>query len=429
MGVSDVAESPAKKTVLVNPLKVSPAMGASFALQSIKGAFPLIHAAPGCTFLAKVLMTSHLNEPIAMGGTDIQEMDTILGASDLLEEKIQEALNQEGVEMVAVISTALSEVRGEDVKGTVNVFRDKGLPVYFIEAPDFAGGFSEGYAAAIESIVEHIPVREHHENAEMGTVNLIPAPHHTAADVEEIKRYIETFGLKVITLPDSSISINGARDKYGKLPLTGTSLDDIARMGSSFATISFGLQMKHAGDLLGERSGVPHFNLASVTGMKATDEFIELLMKLSGAPVPEFIRRGRNILKDALVDAHLHVMNQDAAVALELGHYLDLKEFLHETGLRVTEIIVPHRKKELAKLDKDARKGDLGDLELALRNKKALILSNSHAAMAAHHTGNTLIRMGFPVFDRLGSEMVSRVGYTDSARFVFEIVNALLGAH
>lgn len=423
-------ESTMGKPVSINPLKTSPGLGAAAAIQGFRQAFPLFHAGPGCTFLSKVVLTGHMREPVALLGTDIKEMSTIFGGIELLETRIQEVIDKQNPSILAVISTSLSDVRGEDVEGAVNSIRQSGNKnVIHIPAPDFRGGYAEGFTKAIE-----IVVRSFANNGPTipGRLNIFPAPFMTAADMEEILEIVSSFGFTGVAIPDKSISVDGSKDSFSAASLEGTELEDVELSGRAEASISFGMHNTIAGDYLQETFDVPHFKLEGVTGLEATDRLISVLMKISGRDPSPFIKRQRKRLVDAMVDTHLFLFGKRAAIGLDTDHLISFKSFLDEIG-----IDSPYLRCGTAPSGKEAypfeiESGDLDDLELLMIEgmKKGepvnLLIANSHGQEIARRTGVIHYRTGFPIFDRFGEELKSRAGYRGTMNLLFEIANRFM---
>ena len=73
-----------------------------------------------------------------------------------------------------------------------------------------------------------------------------------------------------------------------------------------------------------------------------------------------------------------------------------------------------------AALATDARRLEDGGAEL--------LVASSHGAAAARRLGIPLLRLGFPVVDRLGAQHLTSVGYRGSLRLLFAAANELLAA-
>ncbi|MBI5328354.1 MAG: nitrogenase iron-molybdenum cofactor biosynthesis protein NifN [Deltaproteobacteria bacterium] len=422
------------KTLTVNPLKTSPALGAAYALQGIKGAIALFHAAPGCTFLGKVLMTQHVKEPVGLVGTDIKEMPTIMGGLDELKNKILDVTEKFKPSVIGVIGTALSEVRGEDVetvmssefgvgsknkqsKGFHSELRTHNSELIYIPCPDYMGGFDDGYAKAVEVMLENM--------AEAGPVisdqiNILPSAFLTIGDLEEIKETVSAFGLKPVVLPDLSLSMDGSKARYGILPLDGLHIEEIKRMGRAAATIAIGKSMQKAGEILRQKFKTPLYSFGGLTGLEAMDEFIKLLMNLSGKDAPENIRRWRKRLIDGMVDTHLIMADKKIAIGLDGDMPSGISSFCREMGMSlIADCPSPF---PLPSGERVRERGDLEDLEDMARDAD-LLIANSHGKEISDRLGIPLLRMGFPVYDRFGETLKVRVGYRGTLNFLFDMAN------
>ena len=71
--------------------------------------------------------------------------------------------------------------------------------------------------------------------------------------------------------------------------------------------------------------------------------------------------------------------------------------------------------------------GDLGDFE-AMAEGADLLVTHSHGRQASERLGIPLMRVGFPIFDRLGSQHKLRVGYEGARNLIFEAANIFEGA-
>jgi nitrogenase molybdenum-iron protein NifN len=60
------------------------------------------------------------------------------------------------------------------------------------------------------------------------------------------------------------------------------------------------------------------------------------------------------------------------------------------------------------------------------RHKPDLLMGSSKGYRLAHALGIPLLRVGFPIHDRLGAGRILHVGYRGTTRLFDELVNALL---
>jgi nitrogenase molybdenum-iron protein NifN len=69
--------------------------------------------------------------------------------------------------------------------------------------------------------------------------------------------------------------------------------------------------------------------------------------------------------------------------------------------------------------------GDLEDLEKGALECD-LLITHAHGRQASERLGKPLLRIGFPVFDRIGNAHKRMVGYRGTMDFIFEFANTML---
>lgn len=425
------------KAAAVNPLKSSQPLGAAFAYLGVDGAVPLFHGSQGCTSFALVLFVRHFKETIPLQTTAMDEIATILGGADHLEEAILNLKSRTKPKLIGVCTTALVETRGEDFAGDLAAIKARraadlaGTEVVLAQTPDFDGAIEEGWAKAVTAMIEGITDRAPGRRAEPGhraerdRVNILPGWHLTVADIEHLRAMVEAFGLDPVILPDVSGSLDGTvPDRWIPTTYGGTSIDDIRTLGDARHTIAIGEHMRAPAARLAELTGVDYSLFRDLTGLKAVDRFVMLLSELSGRPVPAGIRRRRAQAQDALLDGHFHFGGKRIAIAAEPDHLYALACFFTGLGADIhAAVTTTGHSKILERIPCDSvQVGDLGDLE-RLATGADLIVTHSHGRQAAERLGLPLMRVGFPIFDRLGSQHLLSVGYQGLRDLIFRTSN------
>jgi len=425
---------PSGKHCTVNPLKLSQPLGGAAAFMGLDGCLPMLHAAQGCTAFALVLLVRHFREAIPFQTTAMNEVTTILGGSDNLEQAILNVVERAHPKVIGICSNGLIEARGEDVRGDLKLIRARhpelrDTALVYVRTPDYQGGFQEGWSAAVsavvEELVEALPGRNLHQ------INILAGSHLTPADLEEIRDTAEAFGLFPIILPDIAGSLDGhVADTYVATTLGGTGVDDIRRMGRSVVSFALGRQMEAAARRIEARCGVPVEIFDRLTGLTAWDDFIAALARVSGTPVPQAIRRRRSQLLDAMLDGHFYFGGKRVAIAAEPDLLLGLSQFLADMGAQVATAVATTDCEVLAAVPAESVTiGDLDDLE-RLAAGCDLLISHSHGARIAGRLGIAFFRAGFPNFDRLGAAHRLSVGYRGARDLIFEIGNLFIaGEH
>ncbi|MBI4724883.1 MAG: nitrogenase iron-molybdenum cofactor biosynthesis protein NifN, partial [Rhodomicrobium sp.] len=313
-----------KKACTVNPLKMSQPIGGALAFMGVKGCMPLLHGSQGCTSFGLVLFVRHFREAIPMQTTAMSEVATVLGGYENVEQAVVTIANRAKPSMIGICSTGVTETKGDDVDGFIQLIREKRpeldkLGLVYVSTPDFKGAFQDGWASTVKRMVEVLVEAPAPDAArDANRINILPGCHLTPGDLDELRDIVEAFGLEASVLPDLSGSLDvHIPDDFTPTTIGGISLEEIAGMGRASWTIAIGEQMRDAAAALEKKAGVPFKLFDRLTGLAPNDAFIAFLAKISGKPVPNKFRRQRSQLLDAMLDGHFSFGNKKIAVGAE----------------------------------------------------------------------------------------------------------------
>jgi nitrogenase molybdenum-iron protein NifN len=432
------------KPLAVSPLKAGQPIGASLAFLGLARAMPLEHGARGCTSFNKLFFMRHYNEPIALQTTAMDQVTTVLGADREVVDALDTICRKDRPHIIGLITTGLSELQGADMGKTLHAFRaahpeHAGVAVVPVSASDTLGCLETGFAAAVEAIVtELVPARDparapaREGERRRGLVNVLASAMLTPADLDELRAWIDSFGLTPILVPDIGDSLDGHMIDRGFSTLTygGTPRAALERMPDAIATLVIGRSLSRAADLLRAKTGVPDVRFDGLTGLAACDAFTEALAQISGAPVPPGVVRRRARLEDAMVDCQFQLGGARAAIAADADQLATLTRFFASVGVEVVAAVASSRAPILAELPvQTVVVGDLDDLECLVREERAeLVVTNSHGVEVARRSGAALLRAGFPIYDAFTANAEPWVGYAGTRRVLFRVAD-LLGEH
>ncbi|WP_374341259.1 nitrogenase iron-molybdenum cofactor biosynthesis protein NifN [Methyloversatilis sp.] len=421
-----------KKACTVNPLKMSQPLGACYAFMGLDNCMPMMHGSQGCTSFGLVLLVRHFKEAIPLQTTAMNEVSTILGGLENIEQAVLNIKKRANPTLIAIASTGLTETKGDDVDGYLNLIRRKhgevleGTEIVYVSTPDYVGAFEDGWGKAVLAVIDAFaqPCER-----DAGLVNLLPGAHLTPADIEELRETIESFDLRVQVLPDISGSLDGhIPENFTPTTLGGTRVDTLRRVGAAAATIAVGARMDAAAAAIEERCGVPFRVFDRLTGLAAVDDFLQHLSELSGRPVPPKYRRARTQLLDVMLDAHFWVGGKKMAIGAEPDLLYALATTAAEMGAEVVAAVSTTPSRVLDAVPcAEVVLGDLEDLEMRAKAAGAeLFITHAHGRQSAARLGIPLLREGLPMFDRLGAAHVLRVGYRGTRELILGWANTFL---
>ena len=420
-----------------NPQKNSPALGATLAYLGVNGLMALLHGSQGCSSFIRLQLSRHYKEPIPLNSTALLEDSVIFGGWEHLKKGIAVAADKYKPQIIGVMSSGLTETYGDDMVSALSSLRSErpdlqDMPVVLASTPDYIGSMQEGYQRTVEALITTLAAHPTNKTLEQSyydeapSVALLPGCHLTPGDVDELKEIVMEFGLRPITIPDLSISLDGhAELEAAPVVQGGTLLEDFQRLGKCSACLSFGLSMEKAGEILKQTHEIPHYNFPSLTGLDATDMFILTLAKVSGKLIPEKLLRQRSRLLDTLADYHDQLGGLKIAIALEMDLLYSLASCLVEVGAELSVALAASQAGiHKLSLPIPIEVADLETLEERAGHSN-LIIANSNGRQAAGLLKLPHLRAGLPVFDRVGYPQKRWIGYEGTQQFLFDTLNSV----
>lgn len=443
--ISHTNNSP-NSTATRNACKLCAPLGASLAFAGIEGARTILHGSQGCATYIRRYMISHFKEPIDIASSNFGESTAIFGGRENLRLGLANVTRQYAPKLIGVATTCLSETIGDDVGMFLREIEHEhpadapARPlVVHVSTPSYAGTHAEGYYAAVRAVVEQLaepgPRGDH--------VTLLTAM-VSPADLRYLKEIFDNFQLPVCLLPDYSDTLDGPTwEQYQLVPPGGTPIEKIRAAGQSRAAVEFSFTNdvdRTAAAFLSETFDVPRHRLGLPIGVWQTDEFFRALSSISGREVPEKHRLERGRLVDAFVDAHKYLFDKRAVVFGEEDLVVGMVSLLAEIGMvpavcasggrsgrlrKALEDVAPDLAPQI-----DVRDGfdfagldDLvaehgGEVDLLIGNSKGYSLSRKHDI--------PLVRIGFPIHDRIGGARLLHVGYRGAQQLFDRIANTLI---
>lgn len=432
----------------VNPCKMCMPMGVVNALYGIKGCMTILHGSQGCSTYIRRHMATHYNEPIDIASSSLTEEGTVYGGEKNLIKGLENLIKLYNPEVIGIATTCLAETIGEDIKRISDVFYEahpetkvKLIP---IASPGYGGTQYGGYFKALISIVQNTKM----DITKNNKVNIVTGP-ISAADTREIKEILESFEIDYILLPDISENLDGEHSKkYNRLPSSGTTIEEIEHMAGAKATIELSTFVKDedsVGKYLKDNFNVKNYRINIPRGLRDTDTFLQTLSKVSGKSIPEKYKKQRGRYLDAMIDSHKYNAEARLAIFGEPDFVYSTARLALENG--VVPVVVASGDK-CAKLEEMLRPeirevaeslfaGEFKIIEdtdfktiekYAVELKANVMLGSSDGRRIEESQGIPLIRLSFPIHDRVGGQRILSIGYEGSLNLSDQITNIMLEA-
>lgn len=425
-----------------NACKLCTPLGACLVFRGVQGCIPFLHGSQGCSTYIRRYLISHFREPIDIASSNFHEESAIFGGSSNFTQGVLNITRQYKPQLIGAATTCLAETIGENMPQLLRDLKDKHgeqltAPIVHVSTASYRGTHIDGFHSAVRELVEQLAVGSEKANR----VAIFPGM-VSAADLRYLKEILADFNLLFTLLPDYSDTMDGATwSEYEKLQTGGTKIADIRALGSAKAAIEFGRVLAGtptAGTVLQNTHSIAHRLLGLPIGIRETDAFIAALAELSGSETPEKHIRERGRLVDSYIDGHKYCFEKRAIVYGEEDMVIGLTSFLCEIGVTPVLCASGGRSRQFAKCLRTAvpqlpaetriEEGfDFAEIdEAAPALKPDFLLGNSKGYSLARKCGIPLIRVGFPIHDRIGGQRVLHLGYRGAQELFDRIVNTLL---
>ena len=455
-----------------NACKLCTPLGACLVYRGVEGCIPFLHGSQGCSTYIRRYLISHFREPMDIASSNFHEDAAVFGGGKNFTQGALNITRQYEPQLIGAATTCLTETIGEDMPRLVHELReqhgDAAAPIVQVSTPSYRGTHIDGFHDAVRALVEQLgrgsdaPVAECGSNAPIASslrdegvapttcdvaslprINLFPGMVSTA-DLRHLKEILADFGLDYTLLPDYSESMDGETwSEYEKIQSGGTPIAAIAASGSANASVEFGRVLagaETAGTALAKKFNVPRHLLGMPIGIRETDAFMNLLATLSGHEMPVKYQRERGRLVDSLIDGHKYTFEKRAIVYGDEDLVIGLTAFLCEIGAMPVLCATGAHSGKFAEALRAAapnlpaetliKEGlDFAETaEVAPELKPDFLIGSSKGYKISRSLDVPLIRVGFPIHDRIGGQRVLHLGYRGAQELYDHIVNALLEA-
>jgi nitrogenase molybdenum-iron protein beta chain len=433
-----------REALTVNPAKACQPLGAILAAVGFEATLPFVHGSQGCVAYFRSHFTRHFKEPFSAVSSSMTEDAAVFGGQNNMIEGLATSYNLYKPKMIAVCTTCMAEVIGDDLQAFINNAKGAGsvpqeYPVPYAHTPSFVGSHITGYDNMMKGILSNLTAGKKAETTN-GKINFIPGFETYIGNLREVKRIASLMGINYTLLADNSEYLDSPNTGEYKMYPGGTPLTEAADSINAEATIALqSYSTTKTLEYISSEWKQPTY-VSRPVGIRGTDEFLMKLSALTGKPIPQELEDERGRAVDALTDSQSWLHGKRVAMYGDPDLMIGLTQFLLEIGAEPVHILVSNSNKSFeselqAILDASPfGKGatiwggkDLWHLRSLLFTEPVdLLIGNSYGKYLWRDTKTPLVRIGYPIFDRHHLHRYSTYGYQGAINLLNWIVNTLL---
>lgn len=433
----------AREALTVNPAKACQPLGAVFAAAGFEKTMSFVHGSQGCVAYYRSHLSRHFKEPSSAVSSSMTEDAAVFGGLNNMIDGLKNTHTLYQPKMIAVSTTCMAEVIGDDLHAFIEQARQKGsipqeFDVPFAHTPAFVGSHTNGYDNMVKGILEHFWKGQ--TASPNGKINLIPGFDGFApANLREFKRILNAMGVEYTILSDVSDVYDTPADGEFRMYSGGTTIEEVKDAINAKATLS--LQeyctpktLEYAAGF-GQETGSFHYPM----GVSATDEFLVKLTELTGKPVPAEIELERGRLIDAISDSQAWLHGKTYAIYGDPDFVYAMTRFVMELGGEPVHCLATNGNKaweeQMKALLASSPFGaagqvwagkDLWHMRSFLATEPTdFLIGNSYGKYLERDVGVPLIRLMFPIFDRHHHHRFPTWGYQGALNVVVKLLDKI----
>lgn len=445
----------AREALTVNPAKACQPLGAVLCALGFEKTLPYVHGSQGCVAYFRTYFNRHFKEPVACVSDSMTEDAAVFGGQKNMFAGLENAKALYKPEMIAVSTTCMAEVIGDDLNAFIGNAKKEGhieqdFPTPFAHTPSFVGSHTTGWDNMFEGIQRYFTLNymEDKEVGSNGKINIVPGFETYLGNYRVMKRMMEEMGVNYSLLSDPTEVLDTPADGEYRMYDGGTSIDEVKDAPNAIDTLFLQpWQSVKSRKFTKNTWKHPATDVAIPMGLEATDAFLMKVSELTGQAIPESLTRERGILVDMMTDSHAWLHGKKFGLYGDADFVMGMSKFLMELGAEPIHVLCNHAnkrwKKSMEAILADSPYGQNSEVyigkdlwhfrSLMFTNKPDFMIGNSYGKFIQRdtlHKGKEfevpLIRIGFPIFDRHHMHRDTTLGYEGAMYMLKMLVNSVL---
>lgn len=346
-----------REALTINPAKACQPLGSALCSLGFAKTLVYIHGSQGCIAYFRTYFNRHFKEPIAIIADSMTEDAAVFGGQKNVHEGLANATKLYGAEMIAMSTTCIAEVIGDDLNAFIGNARkegnlDKDFPVPFAHTPSFVGSHVTGWDNMEEGILKYFTLNsmEGKVVGSNGKINFVPGFETYLGNFRIIKRYMKEMGVDYTMLSDPEEILDTPADGEFRMYAGGTTIDEVKDAPNAITTFLIQpMQLEKTKKFVEStwNHEVPKLNIPM--GVEWTDEFLQKVSEVTGKPVPASISLERGRLVDMMTDSHAWLHGKKMAIYGDPDFVMGMVKLMLEFGIEPTHVVSNNGSKRWAK--------------------------------------------------------------------------------
>lgn len=297
------------------------------------------HAPSGCTAMATFTVVAHTQLAVKQGldydtvflGTDMNEQDTVFGATGGLRDIILETYNRYQPRAIFVGTSCVSGIIGEDVDSIITeLSAELPIPLAAVHCEGFKSRvWATGFDAADHAILTSIVKAPQKKN------NVINFKNFNESARQEITEIFKNFGVTPFFLYSNS------------------TVEELTHLSESLATVSIcGTLGTYLGNGLEAQYGVPYIKTINPLGIAGFETWLREIGRVihKETEVEEYIEKERAVYLPKIEAVKKELKGLRAVLGMGASYAFQVSRVLQELGIEVVWVASWHYD---AKFDND----------------------------------------------------------------------------
>ncbi|MDY6994204.1 MAG: nitrogenase molybdenum-iron protein subunit beta, partial [Pseudomonadota bacterium] len=295
-----------RQALTINPAKACQPLGAILCALGFEKTLPFVHGSQGCVAYFRTYFSRHFREPIPCVSDSMTEDAAVFGGQKNMFVGLENAKILNKPEMMAVSTTCMAEVIGDDLNAFIGNAKKDGripedFPTPFAHTPSFVGSHVNGWDNMFEGILRYFTLN-HMADKKVGSngkINLVPGFETYLGNYRVMKQMMAAMGVDYSLLCDPSDVLDLPADGEYNFYDGGTSQAEVKDAPNAIDTLFLQRWQNPKSYKYVQttwKHETPKINIPM--GLDWTDEFLMKVAELTGKPIPASLEKERGRLVD-----------------------------------------------------------------------------------------------------------------------------------